>query len=224
MYKAAKNKRDLKKKAALVENENLPPSFPANSARDWAINIGYIAVGLARLVLGSCWLVNGAVMIAQSLGVSELVIGLTIIAMATSLPEVATSIIAALRGERDIAVGNVVGSNIFNILSVLGLSSVVSPNGIGVAVEAMRFDIPVMVAVAVVCLPIFFSGREIARWEGVLFLGDHAAYTTYLVLSAEPGMAIQSFTQAMIIALPVSLIIVLFTALRSRQKVAAIRI
>lgn len=208
-----------RKEQKLVAEKSEMPAHPVdNSARAWLINIGYIAVGLTLLVLGSRWLVNGAVMIAQTFGVSELVIGLTIIAVGTSLPEVATSIVAAMRGERDIAVGNVVGSNIFNILCVLGLSSAVSPNGINVAEEAIRFDIPVMVAVALVCLPIFFSGREIARWEGLLFLGYYAAYTTYLILSAEPGVAIESFSQAMVVALPVSLGIVLFSALRSWQR------
>jgi len=101
--------------------------------------------------------------------VSELIIGLSIVAVGTSLPEIATSIIATLRGERDIAVGNVVGSNLFNILAVLGLSSVVSPSGVAVAPEALRFDLPVMIGAAIACLPIFFTGNRIARWEGALF-------------------------------------------------------
>ena len=95
-----------------------------------AVNLAFIAAGLVLLVLGSRWLVNGAVAFAQAFGVSELVIGLTIVAAGTSLPEVATSILAAIRGERDIAVGNVVGSNIFNILAVLGLSGLVAPAGL----------------------------------------------------------------------------------------------
>ena len=95
-----------------------------------AANLALVAAGLLLLVLGSRWLVAGAVALAQAYGVSELVIGLTIVAAGTSLPEVATSVMAAIRGERDIAVGNVVGSNIFNILSVLGLSALVSPAGL----------------------------------------------------------------------------------------------
>ena len=116
---------------------------------------------------------------------SELLIGLTIVAMGTSLPEVAASVLASWRGERDIAVGNVIGSNLFNILCVLGLSAAVSAQGVAVPVSALRFDIPVMIAVAVVCLPIFFTGQQIARWEGGLFLGYYVAYTLYLVLSRD---------------------------------------
>jgi cation:H+ antiporter len=136
------------------------------------------------LVVGARWLVNGAVAMAQSLGVDELVIGLTVVALGTSLPEVATSVVASVRGQRDIAVGNVVGSNIFNILAVLGLSATVAPEGIAVSRAALQFDIPVMVAVAVVCLPITFTGGVIARWEGAVLLSYYVAYSAYLVLAS----------------------------------------
>ncbi len=150
-----------------------------------AANLGWVAVGLALLVLGSRWLVDGAVAFAQALGVSELVIGLTIVAAGTSLPEVATSILAAIRGERDIAVGNVVGSNIFNILAVLGMTGLVAPQGLAAPPALMAFDLPVMIAVAVACLPIFASGSVIARWEGALFLFYFVAYTAYVVMAAQ---------------------------------------
>ena len=140
---------------------------------------------------------NGAVAFAQALGVSELVIGLTIVAAGTSLPEVATSILAALRGERDIAVGNVVGSNIFNLLAVLGLSSLVAPGGLPAPAALLRFDLPVIVAVALACLPIFASGAVIARWEGALFLFYYAAYTAYLVLAAQQHDALPAFSAVM---------------------------
>ena len=162
-------------------------------------NLGWIAVGLLSLVLGSRWLVNGSVEIARTLGVSELVIGLTILAAGTSLPEVATSVMASIRGARDIAVGNVVGSNVFNILAVLGLSSAVAPDGIEVVRSALVFDIPVMIAVAFACLPIFFSGYRIARWEGLLFLGYYVAYTTYLVAHAVDHPVLSEFRAAMAI-------------------------
>ncbi len=145
----------------------------------WWLDPLLVLGGLAILVMGSRLLVSSAVAIAQSLGVSELVIGLTIVAGGTSLPEVATSVIASLRGQRDIAVGNVVGSNVFNLLGVLGLAALISPAGIGVAQQALVFDLPVMVAAAVACLPIFITGREIARWEGALFLAYYLAYTLY---------------------------------------------
>jgi cation:H+ antiporter len=151
----------------------------SDHSRKWISNLVLIVVGLILLGGGSRLLIDGSVTIAESLGVSELVIGLTIVAAGTSLPEVVTSLVAAMRGERDIAVGNVVGSNIFNILSVLGLSSVIAPGG-----AALQFDIPVMIAVAVACLPIFFTGHVISRWEGGLFFFYYLAYTTYLLLNA----------------------------------------
>ncbi|MDZ7291999.1 MAG: calcium/sodium antiporter [candidate division KSB1 bacterium] len=188
----------------------------------WLIHLAFAIVGLAMLVLGSRWLVHGAVTIARVLGLSELIIGLTIIAAGTSLPEVATSIIASIRGERDIAVGNVVGSNIFNILSVLGLASLVSPNGVKVAPAALNFDIPVMIAVAAACLPIFFTGSLIARWEGALFLAYYFAYTLYLILDAMQHDALPAFSSLMLeFVLPLTVItlcIVVFRAWRLRRQ------
>ncbi len=149
-------------------------------------NIALVLVGLALLVLGARWLVDSAVTFATALGVSSLVIGLTIVAAGTSLPELATSVAATIRGQRDLAVGNVVGSNIFNVLFVLGLASVLSPEAIHVATSALTFDLPFMLAVALACLPIFFTGYTIDRWEGAVFLLFYGAYTTYLILH---GMA-----------------------------------
>lgn len=150
----------------------------------WAVSLLSIAAGLALLILGSRWVVDGAVTIARFLGASELVISLTIIAAGTSLPEVVTSVSAALKGERDIAVGNVVGSNLFNILCVLGLSAAITPEGITVASSAMAFDIPVMIAVAVVCIPIFMSGWVVDRIEGGVLVFLYLAYTVVLILGA----------------------------------------
>ncbi len=163
----------------------------------WSLHVVFVVVGLALLVLGSQWMVNGAMAIARSLGVSELVIGLTIVAAGTSMPEVATSIIASLRGEKDIAVGNVVGSNIFNILAVLGLSAIVAPGGLPIPPGALHFDTPVMIAVAVACLPIFFTGHVIARWEGALFLAYYVAFTVYLILNATGHDLLAPFSAAM---------------------------
>jgi cation:H+ antiporter len=143
-----------------------------------------VVAGLVTLSIGSRILVDSAVTIASAWGVSELLIGLTIVSVGTSLPEIATSVVAAFRGERDIAVGNVVGSNIFNILAVLGLASLTAPSAIHVSLEALRFDLPVMLAVSVACLPIFFTGFRIARWEGAMFFGYYVAYITYLILAA----------------------------------------
>jgi cation:H+ antiporter len=162
------------------------------------INAGLVVAGLVLLVTGSNFLVEGAVSLARALGLSELVIGLTVIAIGTSLPELATSILAAIRGERDIAVGNIVGSNIFNLLCVLGLASLVSPDAIGVAANALAFDFPVMIAVALACLPIFFTGYAINRWEGLLFVAYYVAYTVYLVLVSTGRPLAEVFGDAMI--------------------------
>jgi cation:H+ antiporter len=116
------------------------------------------------------------------LGVSELVIGLTVVAVGTSLPELATSIAAAMRGERDMAIGNVIGSNLFNLLLVMGISAIVAPQGLPVPSSSISFDIPVMIAVTAASLPIFFSGYVISRWEGLLLFGYYGAYALYLFL------------------------------------------
>jgi cation:H+ antiporter len=145
---------------------------------------GLLLAGLGLLVLGSKWLVSGAVMVAQKLGVSELVIGLTIVAAGTSLPELATSVVATIRGERDIAVGNVVGSCLFNLLAVLGLAGIFSPAGIAVSPQSLHIDLPVMILTAVVCLPVFFTGKRISRGEGALLLSGYIVYTAWLILTA----------------------------------------
>ncbi|MGB3633665.1 MAG: calcium/sodium antiporter [Rubrobacteraceae bacterium] len=157
-----------------------------------------IALGLGMLILGSRWLVSGAVEIATALGVSQLVIGLTVVAFGTSMPEVATSVVAAFRGQRDMAVGNAVGSCLFNILAVLGISSLVAPDALPVPASAISFDIPVMIATAVACLPIFFTGSRIARREGLLFLGYYAAYATYLLLNSTSHDALPAFSFVML--------------------------
>jgi cation:H+ antiporter len=135
-------------------------------------------------VVGSQLLVDSAIAIATLLGASPLLIGLTVVAVGTSLPELATSVTASLRGESDIAVGNVVGSNIFNVLIVLGLSSSTAPGGIVVPPAAISFDIPIMIAVALMCFPICFTASRISRKEGILLLVCYVLYTSYLVASA----------------------------------------
>ena len=185
----------------------------------WAINLALIIVGLVLLVSGSNFLVEGAVTLARTLGISELVIGLTVVAVGTSLPELATSVLAAIKGERDIAVGNIVGSNIFNLLCVLGLASMVSPQAISVAANALAFDFPVMIAVAIACLPIFFAGYRINRWEGLLFLAYYVAYTFYLVMFSTGRPFAQTFGEAMIgYVLPLTAITLVVIAARAWHK------
>ncbi|GIZ11623.1 calcium/sodium antiporter [Pseudomonas sp. NCCP-436] len=185
----------------------------------WAINLGLVIAGLVLLVVGSNFLVEGAVTLARALGISELVIGLTVVAVGTSLPELATSILAAIKGERDIAVGNIVGSNIFNLLCVLGLASLVSPAAISVSPNALAFDFPVMIAVAVACLPIFFAGYRINRWEGLLFLAYYVAYTLYLILSSTGRPFADVMGEAMLgYVLPLTAVTLVVIAARAWRK------
>jgi cation:H+ antiporter len=199
----------------------------AKGARQGALNVFLLVAGLGMLVLGADWLVDSASVIARSLGVSELVIGLTVVAAGTSAPEVATSAMAAVRGERDIAVGNAVGSNVFNILGVLGLTAVLAPNGIAVPESALRFDIPIMIAVAVAALPIFFTGYTIARWEGALFLALYGGYVLFLFLDAIEHWSLTYYSYVMflfvipIVALTLAVLAVReFRARRNDRKSA----
>jgi cation:H+ antiporter len=160
----------------------------------------YLVLGVAGLILlinGAGWLVDSAIVLAQMAGVSELVIGLTIVALGTSLPEVVTSLVAAVKGERDIAVGSVVGSNILNILAVLGVSGLFIPE-INVQQSLITFDLWIMLAVSFACLPIFFTGNRIARWEGFVFLGYYIAYLTYLFLSSAEHDALGTYNSVML--------------------------
>jgi cation:H+ antiporter len=216
--------RQSRRESKAVEEE-YAQEFPANTEtgwKHWVINLGLVGIGLTLLILGSNWLVDSAISIARWLGLSELIIGLTIVAAGTSMPEVATSITAAIKGERDIAVGNVVGSNIFNILSVLGLTAVVAPGGVPVSLAAEAFDIPVMLAVAVLALPIFFTGNRIERWEGWLFLFYYVAYTAYLILDAAQHDALPLFNNVLLYGIiPLTVITLAVSLILERRKVAA---
>jgi cation:H+ antiporter len=193
--------------------------FGRPSVTQWLLDIFLIIAGLVLLVLGSRWLVDSAIAIARTFGLSELIIGLTIVAAGTSLPELATSAMASFRGERDIAVGNVVGSNIFNILAVLGLSALVSPDGINVSNAALRFDIPVMIAVAIVCLPIFFTGFRIGRREGGLFLGYYIAYTVYLILNSTGHQDLPIFSKVLLFGvIPLTILGLAIATLQAIKK------
>jgi len=202
--------------------DELEPVDEKPDATGWVLNVALLLGGLGLLVLGAGWLVDGAVDIAAALGLSELVIGLTVVAIGTSMPELATSVIATIRGERDMAVGNVVGSNILNLLAVLGLTAVFSPAGIPVGNSAIHFDLPVMLAAAVACLPIFFTGHCIQRWEGAVFAGYFIAYTAYLLLDSAGHGALQAFSAVMMnFVVPLTILtlaIVVTRALRERQQ------
>lgn len=187
----------------------------SNWDRHWTVQALLIVVGLAALVQGSDWLVDSAVAFAQAFGVSDLVIGLTVVAVGTSMPEIVTSIIATIRGERDIAVGNVIGSNIFNILAVVGVTGMVSSAGIPISETARSFDLWVMLAVTFACLPIMITGREIARWEGAVFLLYYATYTAWLVLTAQNHTALPVFSSVMLsYVMPLTVITLIVSLVR----------
>jgi cation:H+ antiporter len=186
--------------------------------RHWGVQIVLVIVGLVLLVQGSNLFVEAAIIFAKSIGVSELVIGLTIVAAGTSMPEVATSIMATIRGQRDIAVGNVIGSNTFNILGVLGVTGIVAPTSLAVAPSILTFDMWVMLAVAVACLPVFFTGREIARWEGAVFLGYYMAYTAYLILMSQEHDALPMLSNVMLwFVVPITVITIIASLMKSKN-------
>lgn len=179
-------------------------------------DIVWMVAGLAGLVIGAQLLVEGAVGLARAFGVSELMIGLTVLAVGTSLPELATSVVAAVRGERDIAVGNVVGSNIFNLLSVLGITGLATVGSLPVAAQALALDIPVMVGVALLCVPIFRTGFVVSRANGLLFLCCYAAYLIWLV-SINTGATITSWLGPVLLngLIPLAIIYTLVSFLRA---------
>jgi len=181
------------------------------------VDVGYLLAGLVLLVIGSQALVAGATDIARDLGVSDLVIGLTVVAIGTSLPEVATSVLAALRGERDLAVGNAIGSNLFNLLAVLGVTASVAPDAIPIAESSIQVDLPVMIVVAVACLPIFANGHVLKRWEGALFFFLYAAYIAWLVLDAAESDFSDQYNNVMLFfVVPLLAVTMVVTGLQSR--------
>lgn len=206
-------------------------NYEAGNENGWyasLFNLALIAGGLFMLVVGARWLVDSAVTMARWWGLSELIIGLTIVAVGTSLPEIATSIVAVMRGERDIAVGNAIGSNLFNLLSVLGIASLFAPAGITVSSAVLGFDLPVMIAVAIACLPIFYTGNLVARWEGALFLSYYLAYLVYLIFDATEHDTLPLFSAVMALFVsPLTLLGLAFSIwrdARSRRFAATIDI
>jgi cation:H+ antiporter len=186
------------------------PSTLANILR----NIVFVIMGLGLLVLGARLLVDAATLIAEAMGVSQLIIGLTIVAIGTSLPEVATSLVAALKGESDIAVGNAVGSNIFNLLGVLGVAGLVAPDGIVVTGQVLRFDFLVMLFVAFIILPIFYVDNKISRFEGGVLFSYYVAYTLYLVLHALNSAALPVYTMFLYGYVALTFVVIVTNTLR----------
>lgn len=141
-----------------------------------------LASGIGLTVLGADLMVGGAINIAQVFGVSDAIIGLTIVAVGTSAPELATTVVATLKDERDVAVGNLVGSSISNILVILGLTSIAAPRGIDVTEDVLQIDLPLAAAVAIACYPVFRSDRMVSRREGIAFLSLYFVYMATLIV------------------------------------------
>ena len=141
----------------------------------------FIVIGIAAIILGGNWVVNGATSIAYKLGMSETLVGMTIVAVGTSLPELVTSMVAAKKGESDIALGNVIGSNIFNIIFILGFSALLSPITVG-----MEAIIDTVFAIIVTVVGLVFSATKLKfqRWEGAVFVVTYVAYLAYMILRA----------------------------------------
>jgi len=141
-----------------------------------------LVAGMGITVIGADWMVNGAIGIARTLNISDALIGLTIVAIGTSSPELATTVVATIRKERDVAVGNLLGSSIYNILVVLSLTCMISPGGLPVTHELMLFDIPLMTGVALACVPVFLNGKCISRMEGGMGVTLYLIYLLWLIL------------------------------------------
>lgn len=202
--------------AASTEQDDEVDALIRGTHPTWQ-NLLWIIGGLACLVAGANLLVNSAVNIARAFAVSEAVIGLTIVAVGTSLPEVMTSIVASIKGQRDIAVGNVVGSNIFNLLAVLGVSGVLSSNGLAGNEQLVQQDFPVMLAVALLCVPLFFTGAILSRIEGALFFILYLAYTLFLIGGALHAPWLASVQGIIVYALiPLTVVVVIGSLVKDR--------
>ena len=174
-----------------------------------AASVVLVVFGVGLLVVGAGVLVAGAESIAVSLGISDVVIGITVVAVGTSLPELATSVVAVRRGKTDLAVGNVVGSCIFNLGGVLGLAAMLVPGGIPVAPGAAYFDFFVMTGVALLLLPVAYVRSRISRIEGALFLIGYLVYMLFLLLRTQEHDALQPFSYLVVLVLVPVIVIVL---------------
>jgi cation:H+ antiporter len=179
-----------------------------------------LAAGLGLLVLGSQVLVKGSIAAAQGLGVSETVIGLTIVAAGTSMPELVTSLVAAYRGKADLAIGNVVGSNLLNQLVILGLCGLVSgERGLGVDPVMLTRDFPIMVVTTLACLPIFWTGGVITRLEGWILIALYGVYVIEQILTSTASSVSDEFRLIVLIGVvPAVLVFFVWTVLRWKSK------
>ncbi|MGB3834391.1 MAG: calcium/sodium antiporter [Mesorhizobium sp.] len=171
-------------RAVIAEFSREYPVPPPNGGlRKAGPSLSLLVAGIVVIVIGADWLVGGAVDLARMIGVSDAFIGLTVVAIGTSSPELVTTVVSTLRQERDIAVGNLIGSSVYNILFILGMTAMAPAGGIVVEPALIHVDIPVMSAAAIACIPVFLSGRRVSRAEGGAFVVAYLAYLTYLVVA-----------------------------------------
>lgn len=184
-YTKRSRAQELSRRAAQVQTVETPDTQDAPPAgwRRGAVDAVLLLGGIALVILGADWLVTGAVGIASELGVSDALIGLTIVAVGTSAPELVTTVVATLRGQASMAVGNLIGSSVYNIVFILGATVLVAPDGIPVPDEVLRVDMPVLVVVSLLVVLMFRTGRRMSRWEGLLLVAFYAVYLTYLLLA-----------------------------------------
>lgn len=178
--------RTSKNERASVQSEfkeEFEPSTTKEKAdyKVWSWNVMLLFCGIIATIYGAEKLVDGAVSIAQYFGMSDAVIGLTIIAIGTSAPELATTIVGTIRNERDVAIGNLLGSSIINIFIILGITSIFTSNGVNVSDDILWFDLPLVALVALVCYPVFRSDQMVSQREGILFVSLYLAYLSYLL-------------------------------------------
>ncbi|MGB3484409.1 MAG: calcium/sodium antiporter [Mycobacterium sp.] len=184
IYTGRRESRQLRDEFVAEFSEDVPAPARLRSRRaKLAWNTGLLLVGIAIVVIGADWLVDGAVGIAGEFGVSDAFIGLTVVAIGTSAPELVTTVVATLRGQRDIALGNLLGSSIYNIVLILGVTVLVPAGGLHLGPDLVRIDIPVMVVVVLLCIPVFVTGRRVTRAEGASMVAAYLAYLTFLLMT-----------------------------------------
>jgi cation:H+ antiporter len=173
VFNVIKSRKEKQKEVLGEYDEGVP-----QVSRHWALDMLFILGGLGLLMGGSHFLVKGAVELARMIGLSEAVIGLTIVSVGTSMPELATSIVAAVRKQPDIAIGNVIGSNIFNTFGILGIGALIKPI---YGPDISLTDLLVMLGISILLLPLIKSGIRLGRWEGALFFFIYVGYVVYLL-------------------------------------------
>lgn len=180
--------RSSKKESAAIQKEfveeyEVSTLGEKSNFKVWSWHIILLVGGIAATIYGADKLVGGAVSIAQYFGMSDAVIGLTIIAIGTSAPELATTIVATIKDDRDVAIGNLLGSSIMNIFFILAVTVILTPGGVNVSSDILWFDLPLAALVALACYPVFRSDQMVSRREGIVFVFVYLIYLSYLLLA-----------------------------------------